>query len=459
MNIAIIDEMSGEVIEMTNYATHLTGSHSLNLAYRIEKLHPGALVVISSSGSSVNYFDNRAKRAISTLGSQYSYSMNAASSWSLVGVKGLAHGRAIESHSQSCAVNVSTQFKLQSNKMFGLRIEVTSGGKISGGNMANITIDGRQLEIVSDDSNNLGLNVAIFDEYSGEVLDTKVFNTHAEAVSDHTPSDKFADYINALPKGRVVAIAIRGDAITHLTEKAIKACEKIGSKLIRHAQIDRSWAIIGKKDALPGEVAESVKFNAQAFATAFLPIGKSKNSSFCKISAASSGRYTQCGSPGLIGTHISINHQTYPSNLCPSYGIIVGLVDETSCDFDQTIHYNTYGSSSEHTRLKSFIDSIPNGRIVVAAISYDGYRYLYDNGRQAFESIGSAHIWNIVTYQAWAIIGRKGAAPGSVPEVYNNGQLSAAVSATVPSSVPQLPTLQDCDDSIYPLSCRAGMSV
>ncbi len=455
INIAIIDEVSGEVRETMNYDTYPNNNPSLLLASKIENLHPGALVVMSSSGNPVNYFDTRAKRAIRTLGSAYSYNMNSASSWSMVGVKGLAQNKAIESHSQSFAVNVSTQVKLQSTKMYGLRVTVVSGGKTSGGNVATITIDGKNVEITSEDSNNLGLNVAVFDENTGYVLDTKVFNTHAEAVSDHTPSTAFVEYIDALPPGRVVAIAIKGDAITHLTEEAKDACEKIGSKLIRYAQIDRSWAIIGRKGALPGEVAESVKYYAPAFATSYIPIGTSKNSSFCRISAASSTHWGGCSATGYIGTYISINHQTFPSNLCPLYGLIVGLVDENSCEFDQTIYYNTHGSSTEDSRLNSFIANIPNGRIIVAAMSYDGISNFDNGGKQALENIGSAHIWNVGTYRAWAIIGRKGAAPGSVPEVFNS-QYTAAISASVPVSVPELPTIQGCDNSIYPLSCRAG---
>ena len=457
INIAIIDEVSGEVRETMNYDTYPSNGPSLLLASKIEDLHPGALVVMSSSGNPVKYFDNRAKRAIRTLGSAYSYNMNGASSWSMVGVKGLAQTKAIESHSQSFAVNVSTQVKLQRTKTYGLRVTVVSGGKLNGGNVATITIDGKNVEITSEDSNNLGLNVAVFDENTGNVLDTKVFNTHAEAVSDHTPSNAFVKYIDALPTGRVVAIAIKGDGVTHLTEEAKRACEKIGSKLIRYAQIDRSWAIIGRKDALPGEVAESVKDNAHAFATSYIPIETSKNASFCRISAASSTQWWTggCTAAGYIGTHISINHQTFPSNLCPSYGLIVGLVDENSCEFDQTIYYNTHGSGTEDSRLNSFIGNIPNGRIIVAAMSYDGISNFDNGGKQALENIGSAHIWNIGTYQAWAIIGRKGAAPGSVPEVFNN-QYTAAISASVPVSVPELPTIQGCDNSIYPLSCRAG---
>ena len=460
-NMAVIDEVSGEVIETTNFDTYPSNSPSLDLAQRIEDLHPGALVMMSSSGYATRYFDTRAKRAIATLGSAYSYSINSGSSWALVGMRGLARGRAIEYLNHNAAIHVSTQVKLQPNRQYGLQITVMSSGNYNGAD-ASFTIDGKEIEIVSEDGTNTGLNVMVFDQDSGKILDRRVFNTHTEVVADYSPSDAFADFIDALPTGRVIAIAIRGDAITHLTEEAKRACEKIGSRLIRHVQIDRSWAIIGRKSALPGEVAESFKYYHRAWATYYLPVStvssNSNNYTQCKISAASSANWASCSYSGYLGSYISITNSTYPysDNHCPGYGITMGLVRVNSCEFEQTVTYNTHGSSTEDNRLRSFINNIADGRIVVATIAYDGHYRLDGNGEAALERIGSAHIRNIGNYQAWVIIGRKGAAPGSVPEAFH-WQHTAAISATMPLAVPDLPTVSSCEDSIYPLNCRAGI--
>ena len=162
-----------------------------------------------------------------------------------------------------------------------------SSGNGNGAN-ASFIVGGKYVEITSEDGTNTGLNVAVIDQNSGKVLEKRVFNTHAEIVSDYSPSDVFADFIDALPTDRIVAIAIRGDAITHLTEEAKRACEKIGSRLIRYARTGRSWVIIGRKGARPGEVAESVKYYSRAWATYYLPASNNNSSVSCKISAASS---------------------------------------------------------------------------------------------------------------------------------------------------------------------------
>ena len=458
-NIAVIDEVSGEIIKTQNFDTYSSSSRYVYLAREIEDLHPGALVMMSSSGNGIRYFDTRAKRAIRTLGSTYSYSLNAYSSWALIGIKGLARGRAIEYLDHNAAVRVSTQVKLQSHKQYGLRITAMSSGNYNGAG-ASFTIDGKEIEIVNNEGSTTGLNVVVFDEKSGKVMETRVFNTHTEVVSDYSPSDTFVDFINALPTDRIVAIAIRGDAVTHLTEEAKRACEKIGSRLIRYARIDRSWVIIGSKNALPGEVAEAVKYHYQAWATYYLPVSTINSNASCKISATSSTNWGGCNYSGHIGTHISVAGNTYPSNLCPGYGIIAGVVRENSCQFEQTVTFNTYSSSSGNNRLRSFINGVANGRIVVVALVYEGDRYLYDSGRAALESIGSAHIRSVDGDRAWVIIGRKGAAPGSVPEAHNEYRsYTNTVSATVPLKVPALPSVSSCEDSIYPLNCRAGMSV
>ncbi len=458
INMAVINEVTGKVIRMENF-----GSRSTTLlSQAIENLDPGAFVVLGSSGNAAISLDARARRALSTLGSTYSNSINTLNSWAMIGIKGLARGRAVESLSESFAVNVSTQVKLQPRHEYGLRISVISGGKQGGGDIANITIDGKEVKITSDEKSNIGLNVVVINERSGEVLDTKVFNTNSEAFSDYSPSEAFVDFINALPIGRVVAIAIKGDAITHLTEEAKRACEKIGSRLIRYVRVDRSWAIIGRKNALPGEVAESVKYSNQAWATLYLPVNESKNTSpYCKISVSSStGSSGSCSYSGNIGTFITIGNSTFPSNLCLGFGITFGLVHENNCTFERTVTYNTQSYYWRYQNsVRNFINAIENGRIVVA-ISHAQSNGLDSNARAALESIGSAHIRNVGTYHAWAIIGRKGAAPGSVPEFHNDGSpYTAAISAKVPLTVPELPIVSSCEDSIYPLNCRAGITV
>ena len=454
INIAIIDEVSGKTLLIKNFDTYAPGSYSNYLSKEIEKLDPGALVMICSSGDVDDNLDTRAKRAIATLGSSSVFSINTDSSWALVGIKGI-NRRAVERFNTSKAVDISTQVKLQPCKKFGLRITVQSAGT-SHGNLASISIDGEEIELPSGSSSNIGLNVVVFDEYSGEVLHTRFFDTHSEAISDISPSDDFVDFIAELPKGRIVAIAIKGDAITHLTDSAKQACESIGSRLITHVKIDRSWAIIGRKGAAPGTVPESANYNAAAWSTYFLPACV-KNGTFCNISVSSSALWG-CSSTGALGTYFSVNDYVRPegSQLCFGYGITIALINSGDCAIEQTETFNTHSSSIEYRRLSSFISNIPTGRLVLATVWADGTNYIHNGGRSALESIGSAHIHNVAVYKAWAMIGRKGAAPGSIPEAYYDSY-TVSIGAHVPLIDTQLPDVSTCNNSLYPLNCRAGL--
>lgn len=82
----------------------------------------------------------------------------------------------------------------------------------------------------------------------------------------------------------------------------------------------------------------------------------------------------------------------------------------------QTGHFDTYGNPDAAAQLVQFIDDIPTGHLVLGAVNEEGSRNLTETVYQALESIGSAQGRDIAYRYAWAILGRKGAQIGSVPE-------------------------------------------
>ena len=62
------------------------------------------------------------------------------------------------------------------------------------------------------------------------------------------------------------------------------------------------------------------------------------------------------------------------------------------------------------------IEQLPKGKIVLAAIMDEGTVSMTSRAYRALESIGSAQCRSVGARSSWAIIGRKGAALGSVPE-------------------------------------------
>ena len=78
--------------------------------------------------------------------------------------------------------------------------------------------------------------------------------------------------------------------------------------------------------------------------------------------------------------------------------------------------YDTYASETASDSLANFINSLPLGSVVLAGIMDDGSFHLTEKAYQALESIGSRYCRQIGFRDSWAIIGRKGASVGSVPE-------------------------------------------
>ena len=78
--------------------------------------------------------------------------------------------------------------------------------------------------------------------------------------------------------------------------------------------------------------------------------------------------------------------------------------------------YDTYASEAASDSLADFIGDLLPGSVVLAGIMDDGSFRLTEKVLQALESIGSRYCRQIGFRESWAIIGRKGAPIGSVPE-------------------------------------------
>jgi len=90
-----------------------------------------------------------------------------------------------------------------------------------------------------------GLNVAVFDESTGELLNCQSFNLGG----DGSAARNFAGFIANLPAGRIVAIALLGDAAgLGWSGPVAKAFSSIGSFWGLFLYYGASWAAVGVKN-------------------------------------------------------------------------------------------------------------------------------------------------------------------------------------------------------------------
>lgn len=128
-------------------------------------------------------------------------------------------------------------------------VQVSSAG-YNHGNSASIRLNNQDL---GGDVYSRGLNVAVFDEFTGQPIFGTTFDTFNSG-----NSESFAQFVSTLPLGRIVAIAIKDDAHLNLSDQGKKACESLGSRLINDLQFRSSWAIIGQTGAALGTAEEKL---------------------------------------------------------------------------------------------------------------------------------------------------------------------------------------------------------
>ncbi|MFP4099339.1 interleukin-like EMT inducer domain-containing protein [Coleofasciculus sp.] len=128
-------------------------------------------------------------------------------------------------------------------------ITVQSAGGFMG-DSALITLNNQEIGFIHYSR---GLNVAVIDEVTGQPLVCTTFDTFLPG-----NADRFADLVEQLPSGLIVAIAVKDDGSANLNQRAKRACQSLGSRQVYGLRFRTSWALIGQKDAQPGIAQEEL---------------------------------------------------------------------------------------------------------------------------------------------------------------------------------------------------------
>jgi hypothetical protein len=126
-------------------------------------------------------------------------------------------------------------------------------------------------------------------------------------------------------------------------------------------------------------------------------------------------------------------------------GYNVVVIDPNSGKVEQRANFNTFASEAESARLAQFIDAVPAGRIVAAAVRDEASAHLTAEAVAALRSIGAARDLRDKFRWSHAVIGVKGAAPGTALEAASEttvSQLIVGVGATSPAFGPEITEIQ-----------------
>jgi hypothetical protein len=425
LNVVVFDENTGEPLYARVFDTNASQGDSDAFARLIEGLPAGRVVAVTVKDDASRNLTEPAKVACERLGSALIRQLDYRDSWALIGRKGAARGSVPEELGQN-PVGVQTWFALdpvRAPRPYN-QIVVHSAG-YSFGNSASISATINPAVVGFADGYQRGLNVAVFNENTGAVLEARTFDTHQSKQA----SDDFADLIDRLPRGRVVAIAVKDEATQNLTLRARQAFDKIGALLVQQLQYRGSWAFVGKKGGVQELSAEALSNNSAASVTYWLlPEDRLVHGGF-RISGRSAGlnRGNFCWI--AVGGRIVVPEGSYRR------GLNAFVINERDGQVLIARNFDTNASTAAADALAELIEGLPAGRIVALAAQDDAQRSLTERAMRACESAGSALIRSLRYRGSWVLIGAKAAAPGSAIERLDNDE-PAGVCALVPYPAP-----------------------
>ncbi|MFA6025184.1 MAG: C25 family cysteine peptidase [Ignavibacteriaceae bacterium] len=137
-----------------------------------------------------------------------------------------------------------------------------------------------------------GMGIAVFNETTLEVDTVDWY----QLFGNPTAVQKLADFINAIPVGKIVAMGVADDARNNLSANLINAIKSLGSTKIDQLQFRGSWAIIGKKGGAPGSAIEVVKgpYDGNIIIdTSFFPLRNQGTLTTTKIGPSNKWKYAK----------------------------------------------------------------------------------------------------------------------------------------------------------------------
>ena len=108
-------------------------------------------------------------------------------------------------------------------------------------------------------------------------------------------------------------------------------------------------------------------------------------------------------------------------------GMIVAAVDPETSELLFSGGFDTYASEAESNSLASVINNVPNGTIVALATYDEGTGSLTDQAREAIGTLGAAETLQDAFGLSYALVGVKGAEPGTAVERLANEPLAVDV--------------------------------
>ena len=249
-----------------------------------------------------------------------------------------------------------------------------------------------------------GYNVAALDPDNGTLV-TASFDVPGQPALGR----EFAAFVAAVPVGHLIAIAVQDDGATGAREAVWPACEALGAKQIGILPPMMPWVFATIKGN-PGVLLEELIYpNLTATVTLRSRPGSHEV-------AVEAGR--RDGTVAISMSRDGSDFLTAPSgSFMQGSWMIAYAIDPATGSPSGTRAFPLDVAQSPGAAVKEFVDAIAEGDLVLVALSLIGdAARLDDDSRTALTLLGAVRQGEIAIGRSYALVGRKGALPGTVAE-------------------------------------------
>jgi hypothetical protein len=285
-------------------------------------------------------------------------------------------------------------------------IKVQSAGGFMG-DSARITLNDQEIGFVHYSR---GLNVAVIDEVTGHPLVCTTFDTFLPG-----NADRFADLVDKLPRGRIVAIAVKDDASANLNQRAKRACQSLGSRQVHCLRFRTSWALIGQKDAKPGIAQEELSDYSNVVCSRLIPVSADA------VQRPSLGVISAGGNQGNFA-QMTWNNEEIGIEGGYQRGLNVVVFDRHDKTQEFGRSFDLFTNPENADAFAQLIEDCSPDHGIAIAVKDDAAINLSERAKQACESIGSRLIRYLQLRSSWAIVGYKDTLADSAIEQLSHEQ-------------------------------------
>lgn len=285
-------------------------------------------------------------------------------------------------------------------------ITVQSAGGFMG-DSAQITLNDQDIGFVHYSR---GLNVAVIDEATGQPLVCTTFDTFFPG-----NADRFADLVDKLPRGRIVAIAVKDDGSANLSQRAKRACQSLGSRQVYGLRFRTSWALIGQKDAKPGIAKEELSDYSNVICSRLLPVSADA------VQRPSLGVISAGGNQGNFAQMTWNNEEIgIEGGYQRGLNVVVFNRDNKTQGFSRS--FDLFANPENADAFAQLIEDCSPDHGIAIAVKDDAAINLSERAKQACESIGSRLIRYLQLRSSWVIVGYKDRGESLVIEQLSHDQ-------------------------------------